>query len=365
MFCYQCEQTYRSDEGAGCAGPKGMCGKDATTSDLQDVLLHVCEGIGQYLHRARTLGATDADADRFVLYAFFTTLTNVNFNAGKFVELIQQAAQHRDRAKALYEKAAQTAGKTPERLSGAAAFIPAKDMNGLLAQASEAAVKKDAATLGDDVVGLRSLVLYGLKGVCAYAHHAEVLGEERDAIYAAVEHALDLLASEPKEIGPLLDEALALGHANFAAMEALDAANTGAFGTPVPTVVRMTPIKGKAILVSGHDLKDLHALLEATKDKGINVYTHGEMLPAHSYPKLKTYPHLVGNYGGAWQDQQKEFADFPGPIVMTSNCLIEPQAALPRAHLHGGAGRLAGRPPHRERRLLASHPGGAGASGLH
>jgi len=325
MFCYQCEQTYRSDEAAGCAGSKGMCGKDAATSDLQDVLLHVCEGIGQYLHRARALGATDVEADRFVLYAFFTTLTNVNFNAGKFVQLIAQAGEIKNRVKALYETAAAKAGKAPETLSGAATFIPAADMNGLLAQASEAAVRKDAATLGEDVVGLRSLVLYGLKGVCAYAHHAEVLGEERDAIYEAVEHALDLLASEPKEIGPLLDEALALGRANFVAMEALDAANTGNFGTPEPTQVRMTHKKGKAVLVSGHDMKDLCAILEATKDKGINVYTHGELLPAHSYPKLKTYPHLVGNYGGAWQEQQKEFAEFPGPIVMTSNCLIEPQ----------------------------------------
>lgn len=325
MFCYQCEQTYRSDEGAGCTGSKGMCGKDAATSDLQDVLLHVCEGIGQYLHRARALGATDVEADRFVLYAFFTTLTNVNFNASKFVQLIAQAGEIKSRVKALYEAATAKAGKAPEALPGAAAFVPSPDMNGLLAQASEAAVKRDAATLGEDVVGLRSLVLYGLKGVCAYAHHAEVLGEERDAIYEAVEHALDLLASEPKEIGPLLDEALALGRANFVAMEALDAANTGNFGTPEPTQVRMTPKMGKAVLVSGHDMKDLCAILEATKDKGINVYTHGELLPAHSYPKLKTYPHLAGNYGGAWQDQQREFAEFPGPIVMTSNCLIEPQ----------------------------------------
>jgi hydroxylamine reductase len=284
MFCYQCEQTYRSDEGAGCAGSKGMCGKDATTSDLQDVLLHVCEGIGQYLHGARAFGATDVEADRFVLYAFFTTLTNVNFNAGKFVRLIAEAGEIKNRVKALYEAAAAKAGRAPETLSGAAAFIPDADMNGLLAQASEAAVRKDATTLGEDVVGLRSLVLYGLKGVCAYAHHAEVLGEERDAIYEAVEHALDLLASDPKEISTLLNEALALGRANFVAMEALDAANTGNFGTPEPTQVRMTPKKGKAVLVSGHDMKDLCAILEATKDKGINVYTHGELLPAHSYP---------------------------------------------------------------------------------
>ncbi|MFO1124828.1 MAG: hydroxylamine reductase [Methylocystis sp.] len=325
MFCYQCEQTFRSDEGAGCAGAKGMCGKDATTSDLQDILLYVCEGAGQYLHRARQFGATDIEADRFILFAFFTTLTNVNFNAAKFVELIHQASQIRDCAKALYESAARAVGKTPETLSGPAAFAPADSMAALLGQASEAAVRRDAAILGEDVVGLRSLILYGLKGVCAYAHHARVLGEERDAIYAAVEHALDMLAREERDVATLLDEALALGRANFLAMEALDAANTGTFGAPTPTSVRVTPIKGKAILVSGHDLKDLHAILEATKDKGINVYTHGEMLPAHSYPKFKAYPHLVGNYGGAWQDQQKEFADFPGPIVMTSNCLIEPQ----------------------------------------
>ncbi|TLG79190.1 hydroxylamine reductase [Methylocystis sp. B8] len=325
MFCYQCEQTYRSDEGAGCAGAKGMCGKDAATADLQDTLLYVCEGVGQYLHRARQLGATDIEADRFILFAFFTTLTNVNFNAVKFVELIQQASQIRDRAKALYEDAARAAGKTPESLSGPAAFTPASNMAALLAQASEAAVRKDAAILGEDVVGLRSLILYGLKGVCAYAHHARVLGQERDAIYETVEHALDVLAREERDVATLLDEAMSLGRANFLAMEALDAANTGAFGAPTPTNVRITPVKGKAILVSGHDLKDLHAILEATKDKGINVYTHGEMLPAHSYPKLKAYQHLVGNYGGAWQDQQKEFAEFPGPIVMTSNCLIEPQ----------------------------------------
>nr|CCD32303.1 Hybrid-cluster protein, hydroxylamine reductase [Methylocystis sp. SC2] len=241
-------------------------------------------------------------------------LTNVNFNAGKFVQLIVQAGEIKNRVKALYETAAVKAGTALEGLSGAATFIPAADMNGLLAQAREAAVKKDAVILGEDVVGLRSRVLYGLKGVCAYAHHAEVLGEERDAIYEAVERALGLLASEPKEIGPLLDEALALGRANFVAMEALDAANTGNFGTPEPTQVRMTPKKGKAVLVSGHDMKDLCAILETTKDRGINVCTHGELWPAHSYPKLKAYPHLAGNYGGAWQDQQKEFAEFPDPL---------------------------------------------------
>ena len=350
MFCYQCEQTFRSDEGVGCAGAKGMCGKDAVTADLQDILLHVSEGIGQYSHRARTLGKTDAEAGRFVLYAFFTTLTNVNFNAGRFVELIQQAAQIRDRVKALYESAARAAGKEPEILSGPATFVPAKDMNGLLTQAGEAAVRKDAAIVGEDVVGLRSLVLYGLKGVCAYAHHACVLGQERDAIYEAVEHALDLLASEPKEIGPLLDEALALGRANFAAMEALDAANTGSFGTPIPTSVRMSPVKGKAILVSGHDIKDLHATPRSHERQG-DQRLHSWRIAAGAFlpASLKAYPHLVGNYGGAWQDQQREFADFPGPIVHDLELPDRAAAALSRPAVHVWPRRLGGNPPYRQR----------------
>jgi len=176
-------------------------------------------------------------------------------------------------------------------------------------------------------VGLRALVLYGLKGVCAYAHHACVLGQEDEAVYSGIEDALSFLASKPTDMNALLERALALGTLNLRVMELLDAANTGNFGTPEPTAVRVTPVAGKAILVSGHDLKDLSALLEQTKDTGIQIYTHGELLPAHSYPQLKAYAHLAGNYGGAWQDQQSEFARFPGPILMTSNCIIEPHAS--------------------------------------
>jgi hydroxylamine reductase len=325
MFCYQCEQTQRSANGDGCATAKGNCGKDAATSDLQDLLVHAAKGIGQYASRARALGAPDNEAGGFVLYALFTTLTNVNFNATRFVTLLQEAAQVRDRVKARYEDAARAQGQTAETLSGAAAWQPAADMDGLLAQAAEVGIKAGLEQVGEDIIGLRSLVLYGLKGVCAYAHHAHVLGGESDAVYAGVESALDFLASDPAEVNPLLEQAMALGQLNLQVMEMLDGANTGAFGTPEPSAVRVTPTKGKAILVSGHDLKDLANLLEQTKDSGINVYTHGEMLPAHSYPQLKAYPHLAGNYGGAWQDQQTEFADFPGPILMTSNCIIEPR----------------------------------------
>ncbi len=324
MFCYQCEQT-QFDEGVhGCFGSRGACGKDAATSDLQDVLIHVCKGIAQYAVRARALGAVDVEADRFLMFAVFTTLTNVNFDADKFVAWIGEAAAVRTRVKALYENAARAKGKTPETLRGPAAFEPAGDLGGLLTQAKETGVKYGIEKLGEDAIGLRNLLLYSVKGVAAYGHHAHVLGQERDAVFAGLERALDKLASEEADLGVLLEEALEIGRVNFAAMEALDAGNTGTFGQPEPTQVRVTPVKGKAILVSGHDLKDLLGLLQATQGKGINVYTHGEMLPAHAYPKLKAFPHLKGNYGGAWQDQQIEFAAFPGPVVLTSNCLIKP-----------------------------------------
>ncbi len=326
MFCFQCEQTARTETGAGCASAKGVCGKDEATADLQDILIYQLKGIGQYASRLRALGQPDGAADSFILYALFTTLTNVNFNRTRFADMIAEAARIRDRLRSAYELAARAAGQAPEELASPASFVPAESLSGVLAQAGVASVRAGLDEAGADVIGLRALILYGLKGVAAYAHHAEVLGETREEIGAAVEHALDFLASDPADIETLLEEALALGRANFKAMEALDAANTGAYGTPAPTKVRITPLEGKAILVSGHDLCDLAAILEATKDKGINVYTHGEMLPAHSYPKLRAYPHLAGNYGGAWQNQQQEFAAFPGAIVMTSNCLIEPNA---------------------------------------
>ncbi len=225
----------------------------------------------------------DAAADSFILYALFTTLTNVNFNRARFVEMIAEAARIRDRLRAAHEQAAHTAGQTPETLTGPTAFVPANSLAGLLAQANIASVRGGLDVAGADVIGLRALVLYGLKGVAAYAHHAEVLGETREGIGAAIAHALDFLATDPVDIEDLLEEALALGRVNFTVMETLDAANTGAFGAPTPTNVRIAPVEGKAVLVAGHDLRDLAAILEATKDKGINVYTHGEMLPADSY----------------------------------------------------------------------------------
>lgn len=340
VFCYQCEQTDRTRTAPlslrpglplvslpGCAGERGNCGKDAATADLQDLLVHVAEGIGQYATRARALGVPDEEATKFAMYALFTTLTNVNFTAARFVTLIREAAAVRDRVRASYEAAAQAAGLEADQPAGPAQFVPAQDMDGLLLQASAVGILSGQEVVGDDVIGLRSLNLYGLKGVAAYAHHAAVLGYTTSDVLAGVESALDFLAGAPSDVPALLEHAMGLGRLNLAVMELLDAANTGSFGTPAPRQVRANPVPGKAILVSGHDLHDLAAVLAATEGTGVNVYTHGELLPAHGYPELNKYAHLAGNYGGAWQDQQAEFASFPGPILMTSNCLIEPQPA--------------------------------------
>ncbi len=324
MFCYQCEQTTRTDTLDGCATDKGVCGKDANTSDLQDILIYQIKGIAQYAQLARSIGVIDKAVDDFIQYGFFTTLTNVNFTATRFVNMVQEAARLRDSIKAQYVAAATAQGKLIEAPTGPAQFQPAADMDGILKQEPVAVVNKDHEQVGEDVNGLRVLIIYGMKGVCAYSHHARMLGYHEDGIDAEVERILAYLTTDPTDIEDLLAQVLSVGHLNLKVMELLDRANNGTFGDQEITQVRITPVAGKAILVSGHDLHDLAQILEQTKDQGINVYTHGEMLPAHAYPGLKKYPHLVGNFGGAWQDQQREFAEFPGAVVLTSNCIIEP-----------------------------------------
>lgn len=321
MFCYQCEQTKRSDVVLGCVSQQGTCGKNEITSDLQDILIYLIEGIAQYHYRLAQLKTIDQQAAEFTLYGLFTTLTNVNFNPTHFNLLIQEAVQLRDRLKAEYEAAT----SSPAKLNAPASFVPATTLEDLLQQAAMASVKAGEETVGGDVIGLRVLILYGLKGVAAYAYHAWVLGFKADQINLEMARLLDYLATNPTDIEDLLQQALAVGQLNLQVMALLEKANTDSFGAQAVTSVRITPVAGKAILVSGHDLHDLHQILEQTKGKNINVYTHGEMLPAHAYTQLKAYSHLVGNYGGAWQNQQQEFAEFPGAIVVTSNCLIEPQ----------------------------------------
>jgi hydroxylamine reductase len=321
MFCYQCEQTAK---GTGCT-IQGVCGKDPEVATLQDLLVYAVKGMSMYAKRAREMGVSDREINVFTVQALFATLTNVNFDVERFRVYINRAAKLRDKAKRLYEEACRKAGRQPETLSGPAAWQPAGDMAGLLKQGADITILKRKQSLGDDVTGLQELITYGCKGISAYADHAQILGREDDAIYGFLHDTLDFVAGAPTDVNALVARALKTGEINLKAMELLDAANTGRYGHPVPTKVRVTPVKGKAIVVSGHDLLDLEELLKQTEGKGINVYTHGEMLPCHGYPGLKKYKHLAGNYGSAWQNQQKEFAALPGAILMTTNCLQRPQ----------------------------------------
>ena len=317
MYCVQCEQSNKG----GCAVKVGSCGKTADVADLQDVLLRVMLGVSAYADRAAAKGARDAEVDAFTPYAWFTTLTNVNFDADRFIALITRALALRDKAKAL----ATSVGADLANLPEPATWSPGTSASEMAAAAPFAAIQRFMDRDGPSVVGLRNLVLYGLKGTAAYSEHARVLGREEAPISAEFHRIAALLATDPTDVDALVTESLAIGGLNLKVMELLDAANTGRFGHPEITHVRMSPKAGKALLVSGHDLGDLETILKQTAGKGINVYTHGEMLPANTYPCLKQYPHLVGNYGGAWQDQQRDFDAFPGAIVMTSNCLINPE----------------------------------------
>jgi len=322
MFCYQCEQA---GKGTGCT-EFGACGKDPETAALQDLLIYAAQGVSHYAHLARTLEVTDRDADIFVVEALFSTITNVNFDVKRLEGILRKAAQVKEGIRKEY-LAVCKGGHTASEVTPPAAALwkPAADLAGLIAQGEAVGIEKRTAAVGADVAGTQDLILLGLKGVAAYADHALVLGKEDETVYAFIHEAMNFLTRPDPSMGELLGMALKVGEINLRVMELLDAANTGTYGTPTPTAVRVNPVKGKAIVVSGHDLKDLELLLKQTEGKGINVYTHGEMLPAHGYPELKKYKHLVGNYGGAWQDQRKEFDAFPGSILMTTNCIQKPR----------------------------------------
>ena len=322
MLCYQCEQTAK---GTGCT-TVGACGKDAETAALQDLLVYATKDVARYAHRARQFGARDRAVDVFVIKALFSTVTNVNFDPRWFGAFMQEAAAIKGQAQELYESAAKGAGQTPETLSCPVAWWSGTDdLAGLTAKGQDVSIAKWIEKLGSTTAGLQELIVYGLKGAAAYVDHAQILGKDDEALYGEFHEMLDYLTTAPTDAGDLLGKALKTGEINLKAMELLDAANTETYGHPEPTQVRVTPVKGKCILVSGHDLKDLAELLEQTEGKGVNVYTHGEMLSCCAYPGLKKYKHLVGNYGGAWQNQRSEFDAFPGPIVMTTNCIIRPK----------------------------------------
>ncbi|MFW6138868.1 MAG: hydroxylamine reductase [Spirochaetota bacterium] len=324
MFCYQCEQTAG---GKGCT-KRGVCGKDADTSNMQDLLVHVVKGLSMYALRARQMGESDPEIDAFVPEALFVTLTNTDFDAERIgSQYVRTAARIKNKAKALYQQACADAGREPEQLSEPATFIPAGDFNGMLAQGRDISIAAKIEAHGQDVAGLQELILYGLKGAGAYTHHAHLLGMENEEVCAGFHQTMDYLAGNPLDVNELTAKAMETGELNLKVMRLLDSANTGAYGHPEPTRVRITPVKGKCIVVSGHDLKDLAMLLEQTRGTGIDIYTHGEMLPCNAYPELKKYDHLKGNYGGAWQNQQKEFEEFHGAILMTTNCLMKPRSS--------------------------------------
>ena len=309
MFCNQCEQTAK---GEGCT-KVGVCGKQPDVAALQDLLIFALQGLSQVAVRARAKGISDSAVNRFINEGVFSTLTNVDFDPARFQILINQTLAHREDLKS-------KAGITLD--TPATTFTPAATLEGLVAQGEQHGVT-DALENNADLRSLKQILIYGIKGVAAYADHAAIIGQEDESVYEFVQRGL-AAALEPKDLNELVGLCLECGKANLKAMELLDAANTGAYGHPVPTEVPLGTKAGKAILVSGHDLKDLGMLLEQTAGKGINVYTHGEMLPCHGYPELKKHPHFFGHYGTAWQNQQKEFAEFPGAILMTTNCIQKP-----------------------------------------
>jgi len=316
MFCNQCEQTVK---GIGCE-KIGVCGKNSEVSDLQDLLIHAVQGLALYAAEGRKLGIVDGETDHFTMEAVFSTLTNVDFDPARFQELINRAVELREAMKA---RVAAAGGKT-DFAEAAAAFTPAPTVDGLAAQG---AALDFIRSLDEDenIRSLKQTLLYGLKGIAAYADHAWILGQRDDAIAGFMYDALNALMAKGLTVDQCVAAAMKAGEINLRTMELLDAGNTGTYGHPVPTRVPLGAKKGKCILISGHDLKDLQLLLEQTKGKGINIYTHGEMLPAHAYPELKKHDHFYGHFGTAWQNQHKEFPEFPGPVLFTTNCIQKPQ----------------------------------------
>ncbi|PXJ56033.1 hydroxylamine reductase [Klebsiella pneumoniae] len=321
MFCVQCEQTIRTPAGNGCSYAQGMCGKTAETSDLQDLLIASLQGLSAWALKAREYGIIDHQVDSFAPRAFFSTLTNVNFDSPRIVGYARQAIALREALKAqCLAIDASAAVDSPV----ADLQLVSDDLGDLQRQAADYTPNKDKAAIGENILGLRLLCLYGLKGAAAYMEHAHVLGQYDNAIYAQYHKIMAWLGTWPADMNALLECSMEIGQMNFKVMSILDAGETTKYGHPTPTQVNVKATEGKCILISGHDLKDLYNLLEQTEGTGVNVYTHGEMLPAHGYPELRKFKHLIGNYGSGWQNQQVEFARFPGPIVMTSNCIIDP-----------------------------------------
>jgi hydroxylamine reductase len=315
MFCYQCEQTAK---GTGC-DKSGVCGKQPDVAAVQDLLVYALKGLSVVTLEARKKGIVDPPTNVFTVKALFSTLTNVNFSVEVLADLVRQCVKMREDLK----KRIVTQGGRADFKGAAVTFTPAASTEEMVKQGEGVGILSDPDIL-PDIRSLQQILIYGIKGIAAYADHAQILGCEDDAVYSFCQEGLAATLNPSLGLNDWLGLVLKCGEMNLRAMELLDAGNTGTYGHPVPTKVPLGAKQGKAILVSGHDLKDLHDLLRQTEGKGINIYTHGEMLPAHGYPELKKFPHFYGHYGTAWQNQHKEFAQFPGAILMTTNCLQKP-----------------------------------------
>jgi len=317
MFCNQCEQTAKG----GCT-EIGVCGKKQDVAALQDLLAYAVRGLCQFTVSGRSAGIIDPDINRFSLQAIFSTLTNVNFDPARLETLIRETVERRE----ILKNKVSAAGGNIVFDDPATTFQPAKDIAGLVEQGEKIGLPIDWDR-DEDVKSLQEITLYGIRGAAAYADHAAILGQEDDAVYASLQEKLTQMTDKSLGLQDWHGIALDTGKTNFRAMELLDAGNTGHFGHPEPSPVSLGHKAGKAILITGHDIKDLEDLLKQTEGKGINIYTHGEMLPCHAYPELKKYSHLAGHFGTAWQNQQKELPDFPGPVLFTTNCIQEPASS--------------------------------------
>ena len=309
MFCNQCQETFNS---IGCT-KNGVCGKKGEVADLQDKLIYVLKSISFYNLKARAAGLNEEITDRFVLNGFFATLTNTNFDKKEIESLIKKGFELRDNIKVKLPLGMITA----EKNLPAVATVTPENIGSF-----DVAVH---STANEDIRSLRELLTYGMKGMAAYAYHAYVLGYKDEAIFEFIEKGLVSTADDSLGVEALIGLVMECGQKGVSTLALLDKANTETYGNPEPTEVNIGVRDKPGILISGHDLRDLEMLLEQTKGKGIDVYTHGEMLPANSYPAFKKYDNFAGNYGNAWWKQNEEFEKFNGPILLTTNCIIPPR----------------------------------------
>lgn len=310
MFCFQCQEAAK---GTGCT-VAGVCGKSADVAGLQDLLIYASKGAAEVVVKGNVEVATQKELNHQVLKSLFMTITNANFDDNAIAEQIKKVVGLRDQV---------TAQLGGVELSDAASF-KAGDMAAMQAKAASVGV---LATENEDVRSLRELIIYGVKGLAAYTHHALLLGKEDIRIYEFIYEALAATLNDSLTADDLVALTMKTGQFGVTAMAMLDGANTGRYGNPELTNVNIGVRNNPAILISGHDLTDLEQLLEQTKDSGVDVYTHSEMLPAHYYPAFKKFDNFVGNYGNAWWKQAEEFASFNGPILFTTNCIVPPKSA--------------------------------------